>query len=364
MVCERRCEAEAGRSFGDEEDEAADAAAAAARGEGDDIYADGLEETSAEEEEEEEDGDGCGAPGADEDDDFLEFDPYAFIKSLPPLASIAAAAGSAGRPAILPRRTRRARGAATLVLDLDETLVHSTLGPATTSSAASRCAGSVRADFSFDVSLAGRTHGVHVRTRPHLTAFLERCAELFEVVVFTASQRVYADRLLDVVDPGRRLIRHRVFREACVVVEGNYLKDLTVLGRDMARTVIVDNSPQACHGDGGWWERGGGGCARGRKKEGGGPGPGARALPPRPPLSSFHSPPSTPSIPTPKAFGFQLENGIPIESWYDDDGDAELPRLLPLLEALATADDVRPLLASAFQLRRLVERAPSLPPFM
>lgn len=66
----------------------------------------------------------------------------------------------------------------------------------------------------------------------------------------------------------------------------------------------------------------------------------------------------------PQAFGFQLENGIPIESWYDDDGDAELPRLLPLLEALASADDVRPLLASAFQLRRLVERAPSLPPIM
>ena len=193
-------------------------------------------------EEEEEESDGCGADGADEDD-FMEFDPYAFIKSLPPLSAVAAATGTAGRPAILPRRTRRARGAATLVLDLDETLVHSTLGPATGSAGSARCAGSVRADFSFDVSLAGRTHGVHVRTRPHLAAFLERCAELYEVVVFTASQRVYADRLLDVVDPGRRFIRHRVFREACVVVEGNYLKDLTVLGRDMARTVIVDNSP-------------------------------------------------------------------------------------------------------------------------
>ena len=90
------------------------------------------------------------------------------------------------------------------------------------------------------------------------------------------------------------------------MVEGNYLKDLTVLGRDLARTVIVDNSPQA--------------------------------------------------------FGFQLDNGVPIESWYDDERDDELARLLPLLEALAGADDVRPLLASAFGLRRLVDRAPSLPP--
>lgn len=223
------------------------------------------------------------------DDEYaeIEFDPYAFIKILPPLSNCVPPRNDF----LLPRLTRHSKKKKTLVLDLDETLVHSTLDGTTSNS-----------DFVFPVNLGPITHMVAVRKRPHLHQFLAQVAQLFEVVVFTASQKVYAEQLLDIVDPGSEWIRHRVYRDSCVVWEGNYLKDLTVLGRDLAHTIIIDNSPQA--------------------------------------------------------FGFQLENGVPIESWYDDDNDIELLRLLPFLEKLAHADDVRPIISKTFGLRDLVDAAP------
>lgn len=69
-------------------------------------------------------------------------------------------------------------------------------------------------------------------------------AELFEIVVFTASQKVYASKLLGILDP-ENLIQHKLYRDACCCVEGNYLKDLRILGRNLAHVIIIDNSPQA-----------------------------------------------------------------------------------------------------------------------
>lgn len=52
-----------------------------------------------------------------------------------------------------------------------------------------------------------------------------------------------------------------------------------------------------------------------------------------------------------------MDNGIPIESWYDDRNDNELLQLLPLLERVAAAPDVRPLLREGFRLHELVAEA-------
>lgn len=53
-----------------------------------------------------------------------------------------------------------------------------------------------------------------------------------------------------------------------------------------------------------------------------------------------------------QVFGYQVDNGIPIASWYSDAADRELMRLLPFLEMLADVPDVRPIIAQQFPLHR------------
>ena len=117
-----------------------------------------------------------------------------------------------------------------LIIDLDETLVHSSFKPVK------------NADFVIPVEIDGVVHQVYVLKRPYVEEFLSRIGDTFECILFTASLAKYADPVADLLDK-RGVFRARLFREACVFHKGNYVKDLNRLGRDLKRVLIVDNSP-------------------------------------------------------------------------------------------------------------------------
>ncbi|XP_013778770.1 carboxy-terminal domain RNA polymerase II polypeptide A small phosphatase 1-like [Limulus polyphemus] len=117
-----------------------------------------------------------------------------------------------------------------MVIDLDETLVHSSFKPIS------------NADFVVPVEIDGTVHQVYVLKRPYVDEFLRKMGELYECVLFTASLAKYADPVADLLDRWG-VFRARLFRESCVFHRNNYVKDLGRLGRDLQRVVIVDNSP-------------------------------------------------------------------------------------------------------------------------
>lgn len=132
-------------------------------------------------------------------------------------------------PQLAPQTGKHA-GKMTLVLDLDETLIHSSFRPVES------------ADIVITVEIEGEHHYVYVRKRPFVDEFLERLAPLWELVVYTASMAKYADPLMDKLDK-KAVVPHRLFREACTKTRGGYVKDLSKLGRDLHKVCIIDNSP-------------------------------------------------------------------------------------------------------------------------
>lgn len=204
-------------------------------------------------------------PGQDDDDSDAGTVQYNIQEHIP-------------KEPLLPPQFKKHTNKNCLVLDLDETLVHSSFKHVP------------GADFIIPVEIENVVHQVYVMKRPGVDEFMKRVGQLFEVVVFTASLSKYADPVLDLLDI-HKVIAHRLFREACSTHRGSYVKDLSKLGRNVATTIIIDNSP--------------------------------------------HS------------YLFHPQNAIPVQSWISDMNDTELLELLPLLEDLSKVNDVVPYLATA-----------------
>ncbi|XP_077117560.1 CTD nuclear envelope phosphatase 1 isoform X2 [Ranitomeya variabilis] len=180
-----------------------------------------------------------------------------------------------------------------LVLDLDETLIHShhdgvlrpTVRPGTPP------------DFILKVVIDKHPVRFFVHKRPHVDFFLEVVSQWYELVVFTASMEIYGSAVAEKLDNNRGVLRRRFYRQHCTLELGSYIKDLSVVHSDLSSVVILDNSPGA-----------------------------------------YRSHP---------------DNAIPIKSWFSDPSDTALLNLLPMLDALRFTADVRSVLSRNLHQHRL-----------
>ncbi|KAI9268291.1 NLI interacting factor-like phosphatase-domain-containing protein [Phascolomyces articulosus] len=174
----------------------------------------------------------------------------------------------------------------TLVLDLDETLVHSVrLG---SYAARQQTVSTSIKRKKIEVQDDKQSMLYEVYKRPHVDFFLKTISQWYKVVIFTASMAEYADPVIDWLDQDHNVISQRYFRQSCIVRNGNFVKDISLAEPDLAKVCLVDNSNAA--------------------------------------------------------FGLFQENGIPLPGWISNPNDECLLDLLPLLDALRFTADVRSVL--------------------
>lgn len=147
--------------------------------------------------------------------------------------------------------------------------------------------------------MSGKILRAGFNIRPFTKECLEMVNKDFEVIVFTASHKWYADVILDYIDPDKKYIQHRLYRDHCIKTEDNvYIKDLRVFkNRDMKDMIIVDNAVFS--------------------------------------------------------FGAQLANGIPITPFKDDKEDKEFLCLMNYLNIIKDYDDMRVLNREAFKMEQV-----------
>ena len=107
----------------------------------------------------------------------------------------------------------------TLVLDLDETLIHFKSNPNNESSG-------------------------KIMIRPFLYDFLKNIKKDFELIIFTAATQDYADPIINAIEKDEKYFDYRLYRIHTTIIDNDFVKDLSKLGRDLNRTIIVDNMKQ------------------------------------------------------------------------------------------------------------------------
>ena len=166
-----------------------------------------------------------------------------------------------------------------LILDLDETLVHTSFQPIFINNII------IEPDITLKILFDNKYYNLYVLIRPYVYEFLREMSKIFIIYIFTASIKEYANPLLNELDKNK-VITKRLYRENCTLTkEGKYVKNLNNFKCNLKDIILLDNNPIS--------------------------------------------------------YSFNKNNGIPIKTWHNDKNDKELLKMINFLKFLSTVNDVR-----------------------
>ncbi|OHS92796.1 hypothetical protein TRFO_40898 [Tritrichomonas foetus] len=118
-----------------------------------------------------------------------------------------------------------------IVFDLDNTLIYSTIIPTE--------------NTSFSVQCGPRNRKVYIQVRPGLQDFIRRISEIFDIYFFTVTHKDYSRQVIERIAPFVNE-NHCFYREDCIFKDGYEVKDLRLLNKPLSRTIMVDDIQGSC----------------------------------------------------------------------------------------------------------------------
>jgi len=124
-------------------------------------------------------------------------------------------------PALVPYIHVENKKKYSLVIDLDETLIH------------------------FTVNNNANEEGV-LKLRPGVFSFLEKVGKFYEIILFTEASEAYTKLMMEAFNnnKNKKYFDYKLYRQHCIIVEQDFIKDLSRIGRPLDKTIIIDNIAQ------------------------------------------------------------------------------------------------------------------------
>ena len=109
----------------------------------------------------------------------------------------------------------------TLLISLDGTLIH----------------------FKIDNKNKNNNKGI-IQLRPGLNEFLSDIKPYYEIIAFSNGDKKYTDLLINSLDKNKIFFENKLYREHCIIMNNDFVKDISKLGKDLSKIIIVDNLVQ------------------------------------------------------------------------------------------------------------------------